>query len=509
MKLSRQPGMLLIMDGFGLSQNKYGNAIASAKKPNLDRLFKEFPHTELNASGEAVGLPDGQMGNSEVGHLNIGSGRIVYQDLTRITKSIESGSFFENPILLSAAKNTIDKNSTLHLMGLLSDGGVHSHINHLIALLKLAKKQGVSKVKIHCFLDGRDVPPKCAIKYIEELESAIDKIGVGEIADISGRYYAMDRDNRWNRIEKAYNAVVCTKGRTFNSAKEAIEFAYQKGESDEFVIPSCITTSSASGISDNDSIVMFNFRPDRARQITRAIVDPDFENFKRMRVLKNLKFVCMTEYAADMPNVEIAYPPENIKNTLGEYIASLGFNQLRIAETEKYAHVTFFFNGGVEKPNQNEDRILIPSPKVATYNLKPEMSAFEVKDKVITCIKEERYDFIILNFANCDMVGHTGDMEATIKAVEAVDSCVGEIADAILEVDGNLLITADHGNADVMLDKAGNTVTAHSLNKVPLIYVANTTKPFISAGSLCDIAPTLLKIMGLEIPPEMTGNTII
>lgn len=509
MKLSRRPGMLLIMDGFGLSQNKYGNAIASAKKPNLDRLFKEFPHTELNASGEAVGLPDGQMGNSEVGHLNIGSGRIVYQDLTRITKSIESGSFFENPILLSAAKNTIDKNSTLHLMGLLSDGGVHSHINHLIALLKLAKKQGVSKVKIHCFLDGRDVPPKCAIKYIEELESAIDKIGVGEIADISGRYYAMDRDNRWDRIEQAYNAVVCTKGRTFNSAKESIEFAYQKGESDEFVIPSCITTSSASGISDNDSIVMFNFRPDRARQITRAIVDPDFENFKRMRVLKNLKFVCMTEYAADMPNVEIAYPPENIKNTLGEYIASLGFNQLRIAETEKYAHVTFFFNGGVEKPNRNEDRILIPSPKVATYNLKPEMSAFEVKDKVITCIKEERYDFIILNFANCDMVGHTGDMEATIKAVEAVDSCVGEIADAILEVDGNLLITADHGNADVMLNKAGNTVTAHSLNKVPFIYVANTTKPFISAGSLCDIAPTLLKIMGLEIPPEMTGNTII
>lgn len=500
-----KPTMLLIMDGYGLCEQSDKSAVCLAKTPNLDKYFKTYPHTRLNASGEAVGLPDGQMGNSEVGHLNIGAGRTVYQDFTRITKSIKDGDFFENPELLKAVRRAKDNDKSLHVMGLLSDGGVHSHNTHLYALLELAKRHGVKKVYIDAFLDGRDTPPRSAAGYLEELEEKTKEI-CGEIALVSGRYYAMDRDKRWERVEKAYDAMTIGEGRKANSAEEAIKYAYERDENDEFVIPTVIKNAP---VEDGDSIIFFNFRPDRAREITRAFVDPDFDGFNRKKTYSDLFFVCMTRYDATMPNVHIAYPPEDINNTLGEYISSLGLKQLRIAETEKYAHVTFFFNGGVEKPNEGEDRILIPSPKVATYDLKPEMSAYEVTDEVIKQIDSGKYDLIILNYANDDMVGHTGVMEAAVKAVETVDECVGKVTEKILSEGGQLLVTADHGNAETMLDDDNNVVTAHSTNPVPLIEIRKDPVGLKDGGALSDIAPTLLDMMEHDIPAEMTGKSLL
>lgn len=498
--------MLIIMDGYGINKHKEGNAISQANKPHLDKIFETYPGTEIEASGLAVGLPEGQMGNSEVGHLNIGAGRIVYQELTRITKAIKDKTILENKALTDAMDKVVSKGTTLHLHGLLSDGGVHSHINHLLALIDMAKARGVENLKVHCFLDGRDVPPRCAIKYLDELNEHLQTQGLGNIATISGRYYAMDRDNRFDRVEKAYRAMAMGEGRTANSAKEAISIAYENEENDEFVVPTVLDDC---GVKDGDSLIMFNFRPDRAREITRAFVDDEFTGFERAYRPKDITYVCMTQYDAKMPNVEVAFPPETLKNTFGDYIASLGLKQLRIAETEKYAHVTFFFNGGVEAPCPGEDRILVPSPKVATYDLQPEMSAEIVTEKVLKEIEALKYDSIILNFANADMVGHTGKMDAAIKAIETLDKCVPQIVDAILKVDGQILLTADHGNADVMLDENGNVVTSHSLNKVPLIHIANNPVSLKDGGKLADIAPTMLKLMGLDIPPEMTGNPLV
>ncbi|QXM06555.1 2,3-bisphosphoglycerate-independent phosphoglycerate mutase [Crassaminicella indica] len=507
----KKPTILMILDGFGLNSNSNGNAIALAKTPNLDQYFENYPNNHVYASGLDVGLPDGQMGNSEVGHLNIGAGRIVYQELTRITKAIEDGDFFENPAFLEAIENAKKHDSALHLWGLLSDGGVHSHNTHLYALLELAKKHGLTKVYIHAFLDGRDVPPSSAIKYIEELENKISEIGVGKIATISGRYYAMDRDNRWERVNLAYNAIVLGIGEKANSAKEAIENSYDKNEVDEFVKPTVIMSEDApvAQVSENDSIIMFNFRPDRAREITRTFVDKDFTGFERKNGFFPVHYVCMTQYDAAMPNVSIAYPPQKLVNTLGEFVSSLGLKQLRIAETEKYAHVTFFLSGGVEEPYAGEERILIPSPKVATYDLKPEMSAYEVTEKLIDEIKKEKYDLIIVNYANCDMVGHTGSIDAAIKAVETVDECVGKVVDATISVGGQILLTADHGNADEMIDENGNTITAHSTNPVPIILINASEEYGIMEGKLADIAPTLLQMMGIEKPEEMTGTSLL
>lgn len=502
----KKPMMLLIMDGFGLNENTYGNAISQANKPNLDRIFSTYPMTKINASEEFVGLPKGQMGNSEVGHLNIGAGRIIYQDLTKITKEAETGKLFRNRALLNAMRNAKKNDSTLHLFGLLSDGGVHSHIDHLFSLLKMAENESLDKVAIHCFLDGRDVPPRCAKKYITSLESKISELGIGEIATIAGRYYGMDRDKRWERLQLAYDAITLGKGEMASTPADAIDNAYGRGENDEFVLPTVVSKTT---VQDGDSIIMYNFRPDRAREITRAFVDPSFDGFKRTKTIKDLTYVCMTEYDAEMPNVEIAYPPETYKNTLGEYIADLGLRQLRIAETEKYAHVTFFFNGGVEQPNKNEDRILVPSPKVATYDLKPEMCAHQVTSKVIEAISKDIYDMIILNFANADMVGHTGVMDAAIKAIETLDNCVPQIESAILNAGGQILLTADHGNADVMLDEKGNVVTSHSLNQVPLVHISKNPAALNEGGKLADIAPTMLELMGLEIPGEMTGVSLV
>ena len=502
----KKPMMLLIMDGFGLNENTYGNAISQANKPNLDRIFSTYPMTKINASEEFVGLPKGQMGNSEVGHLNIGAGRIIYQDLTKITKEAETGKLFRNRALLNAMRNAKKNDSTLHLFGLLSDGGVHSHIDHLFSLLKMAENESLDKVAIHCFLDGRDVPPRCAKKYITSLESKISELGIGEIATIAGRYYGMDRDKRWERLQLAYDAITLGKGEMASTPADAIDNAYGRGENDEFVLPTVVSKTT---VQDGDSIIMYNFRPDRAREITRAFVDPSFDGFKRTKTIKDLTYVCMTEYDAEMPNVEIAYPPETYKNTLGEYIADLGLRQLRIAETEKYAHVTFFFNGGVEQPNKNEDRILVPSPKVATYDLKPEMCAHQVTSKVIEAISKDIYDMIILNFANADMVGHTGVMDAAIKAIETLDNCIPQIESAILNAGGQILLTADHGNADVMLDEKGNVVTSHSLNQVPLVHISKNPAALNEGGKLADIAPTMLELMGLEIPGEMTGVSLV
>ncbi len=501
-----KPAMLMILDGYGINKNTEGNAIAQASKPELDEIFGTYPNTTLKACGLDVGLPEGQMGNSEVGHLNIGAGRIVYQDLTRITKAIEDKSFFANPELNRAMNHCLDNSSVLHLFGLLSDGGVHSHINHLEALIHMAKDRGISKVSVHCFLDGRDVPPRCAAKYITELESCMRETGTGQIATICGRYYAMDRDKRWDRVSAAYDAMTVSEGFHYDTAINALNAAYDRDENDEFVKPSVI--DGAEPVKDNDAVIMFNFRPDRAREITRAFVADDFDGFERAARPSNLCYVCMTQYDASMPAVTVAFPPQNLAGTLGEYIADAGLRQLRIAETEKYAHVTFFFNGGVEAPNRNEDRILIPSPKVATYDMQPEMSAYEVTDKVIEQIDAGIYDLIILNFANCDMVGHTGVMEAAIKAVEAVDRCVGRIKEAVLKKDGQILLTADHGNADCMTDKNGNAVTAHSLNDVPLVHIANRPCRLKDGGRLSDIAPTLLDLMGMDIPCEMTGRSL-
>ena len=501
---------LIILDGFGYTKKEIGNAVYSANTKNIDGLWSKYPHTFLNASGLSVGLPEGQMGNSEVGHLNLGAGRIVYQELTRISKNIENGSFFENPELLRAMESAKKNNSPLHLLGLLSDGGVHSHITHLYGLLELAKIQGLNKVYIHCFLDGRDTPPKSAIDYLEQLEDKIKEIGLGQIASISGRYYSMDRDKRWERTKLAYDGLILGKGEYSSSSREAIEYAYTS-TSDEFVLPTIIGKEGEAIplIKDKDSIIFFNFRPDRARQITRAIMDEEFDGFDREKRPHSLTFVTMTQYDPTIGNVHVAYEPETIYNTLGEYVSSKGLKQLRIAETEKYAHVTYFFNGGIEKKFQGEDRILIPSPKVATYNLQPEMSAYEVTEKVFQAVKTGEYDLMVLNYANADMVGHTGDLQAAVKAVEAVDDCVNKVVQAILEHDGRAIITADHGNAEQMIDYNTNKPhTAHTSNKVKCIIVGGGDLR-LKEGKLADIAPTLLELMNLDKPGEMTGESII
>jgi len=501
----KKPIILIIMDGYGIAPPE-GNAIAAAKKPHLDKLFSENPLTQIGASGMDVGLPDGQMGNSEVGHTNMGAGRVVYQELTRITKSIADGDFFENEALKEAVENCKKNNSALHLMGLMSDGGVHSHNTHLYGLLELAKKNGLDKVYIHALLDGRDVPPSSARDYVAELVEKTKEIGVGKVATVAGRYYAMDRDNNFDRVEKAYAAMVYGEGIQTDDPVKAIEESYANGVTDEFVVP---TVADKNGtVKANDSLIFFNFRPDRAREITRTFVDPDFKGFERRNGMFPVKYVCFTQYDATMPNVSIAFKPQSLANTLGEYMSSLGKTQLRIAETEKYAHVTFFFNGGVEKVYDGEDRILVNSPKVATYDLQPEMSAYEVTDKCVAAIESGKYDMIILNFANCDMVGHTGVFEAAVKAVEAVDECVGRVTDAIAKMGGVSLITADHGNADKMFDENGAPFTAHTTNPVPFCVVGYPCE-LREGGRLADIAPTMLQIMEIPQPTEMNGTSII
>lgn len=503
--------LLMIMDGVGLNDEEKGNAFKLANTPNLDRLTIKYPNTYVKTSGAAVGLPDGQMGNSEVGHTNIGAGRIVYQELTRITKEIEDGNFYNNPELKKAMQNVKKNNSSLHIVGLVSDGGVHSHIKHLFALLEMAKRENIKNVFVHAILDGRDTPPTSAVDYIKQLEEKMKELGVGKIATLSGRFYAMDRDNRWERIKLAYDAIAYGKGQEFTIAQKAIETSYESQEFDEFVKPVVITGDNdkpIATVNDNDSIIYFNFRPDRARELTKAFMLKDFNNFER-KDIKNLTFVTMTQYDATIKNVLVAYKPQVLTNTLGEYLSKKGYTQLRTAETEKYAHVTFFFNGGKEEPYKGEDRILVPSPKVKTYDLKPEMSAYEVTDNVVKAIEDKKYDVIIMNFANGDMVGHTGNLEKTVEAVEALDNCVGKIISKIEEVDGEAIITADHGNCELMLDlKTGEPITSHSTFDVPLIVVSNRVKS-ISSGRLCDIAPTLLKLMGEQVPKEMTGVSLV
>ena len=503
----KKPVILMILDGFGvgLEAEKRGDAIKAAKKPNIDKLFAENPVTKIGASGLDVGLPDGQMGNSEVGHTNIGAGRIVYQELTRITKSIEDGEFFENEALLKAVDNAAQEGKALHIMGLLSNGGVHSHNTHMYAIVELAKKKGVKNVYVHAFLDGRDVPPTSGKDFVEECANKLKEIGLGKIATVMGRYYAMDRDNRWDRVEKAYSAMVYGEGNKACCPVKAVEESYANDVTDEFVVPTVCEENAT--VKPGDSIVFFNFRPDRAREITRTFVDPEFKGFERKNGFFPLTYVCMTQYDASMPNVEVAFKPQSLKNTIGEYISNKGMTQLRIAETEKYAHVTFFFNGGVEQPYEGEDRILVKSPAVATYDLQPEMSAYEVTDKLVAAIKTGKYDMIILNYANCDMVGHTGVFEAAVKAVEAVDECVGKVVTAIREMDGVALITADHGNADKMIDTDGSPFTAHTTNLVPFCVVGYPCE-LREGGRLADIAPTMLKIMGLPQPAEMTGESL-
>ncbi len=503
----KKPIALIIMDGFGIAP-KYGNAIVEAKTPYLDRLFHQNPITMIGASGLDVGLPDGQMGNSEVGHTNMGAGRIVYQELTRITKEIEDGSFFENEALNKAVDNAIAHNSSLHLFGLLSPGGVHSHNTHLYGVLELCKRKGLEKVYIHAFLDGRDVPPSSGKEYVAEAVEKCREIGVGRIATVMGRYYAMDRDNRWDRVEKAYAAITYGEGVKEADPVEAVQHSYDNGVTDEFVIPAVIEGGDT--VKENDSVIFYNFRPDRAREITRTFVDPDFKGFERRNGFFPLCYVCMTQYDATMPNVEIAMKPQSLKNTMGEYLSSLGKTQLRIAETEKYAHVTFFFNGGVEKQYEGEDRILVKSPAVPTYDLQPHMSAYVVTEKCVEAIKSGKYDVIILNFANCDMVGHTGVFEAAVKAVEAVDWGVKKVSDAIAEMGGVTLITADHGNADRMIDIDGTPFTAHTTNPVPFCVVGyDECTKLRKGGVLADIAPTMLDIMGIPQPEEMTGKSMI
>ncbi|MDE5996487.1 MAG: 2,3-bisphosphoglycerate-independent phosphoglycerate mutase, partial [Eubacterium sp.] len=502
--------VLCIMDGFGKNESDYGNAISMAKTPNLDQLMAECPMTYIGASGMDVGLPDGQMGNSEVGHTNMGAGRVVYQPLTRITKAFADGEAYENPALYSAMENAKDK--ALHLIGLVSPGGVHSHTEHLYGLLEMAKKNGVENVYVHALLDGRDVPPSSAVDYLEELEAKMKEIGVGKIASVMGRFYAMDRDNIWDRVEKAYAAIVYGEGIQADDAVEAVKASYEtidedgKHLTDEFVMPTVI--SGAGRVQANDSVIFFNFRPDRAREITRTFVDADFTGFERKNGFFPLNYVCMTQYDAEMPNVEVAFGPEALTNTLGEYLSAQGKTQLRIAETQKYAHVTFFFNGGEEKQYEGEDRILVDSPKISTFDLMPEMSAPEVSEKLNEAVRSGKYDVVIVNFANCDMVGHTGIIPAAVKAVETVDTCVGSLVEAVKEMDGVLFVTADHGNADKMLDENGEPFTAHTTNPVPFI-VVNYPCEVREGGKLCDIAPTMLKVMGLAQPKEMNGESII
>ena len=503
--MNKTPTTLIIMDGFGLRAEASGNAIRTAATPRLDQFYQDFAHTELSASGLDVGLPDGQMGNSEVGHTNIGAGRVVFQDLPRITKSIADGDFFQNPAYLHAMDQCLQNDTSLHLMGLLSDGGVHSHLDHLFALLRMAKEKGLTKVFIHAFLDGRDVSPTSGADFVARTVEACREIGVGRIATVMGRYYAMDRDKRWDRVEHAYDAMVYGEGATFNPVPvAAVKDSYAAGVTDEFVEP--VVCDSEGTISDNDSVIFFNFRPDRAREITRALVDPNFDGFTRQYF--PLTFVCNTEYDATMPNVEVAFPRTSVRNGLGEYLSQMGMTQLRIAETEKYAHVTFFFNGGSETVFPGEDRVLVASPKVATYDLQPEMSAQEVADKCVERIESGAYDVIILNFANCDMVGHTGVFDAAVKAVETVDTCVGQVVDATLKMGGIAMITADHGNAEQMTEPDGSPMTAHTTNPVPFILCGAGTE-LRSGGRLADIAPTILDVMGLACPPEMDGKTLI
>lgn len=503
--MSKKPVALIIMDGFGYNPDDYGNAIKAANTPNLDK-YMQGPHTIIGASGLDVGLPDGQMGNSEVGHTNIGAGRIVYQMLVKISKSIKDGDFFENKALLDAMNNCKEKNSALHLMGLLSPGGVHSHMEHLFGLVEMAKKNGLEKVYVHAFLDGRDVPPSSAAEFMEETVAELNKIGLGKIATISGRFYAMDRDNAWDRVEKAYSALVYREGIQETDPVQAIKNSYANEVTDEFMLPTVIEDGAA--IAPNDSVVFFNFRPDRARQLTRAFVDPEFSGFERKNGYFPVHFVCMAQYDAAMPNVSVAFPPEQLTMTLGEYLSKSGKTQLRIAETQKYAHVTFFFNGGEEKQFEGEDRILIKSPDVETFDMKPEMSAFEVTDAVVDAINSDKYDVIILNYANCDMVGHTGIFDAAKTAVEAVDTCVGRMVDAILAKGGAALITADHGNADKMYETDGSAFTAHTTNPVPFIVVGADCE-LRDGGVLADIAPTILQLVELPQPTEMTGKSLI
>ncbi|MBD9206837.1 MAG: 2,3-bisphosphoglycerate-independent phosphoglycerate mutase [Clostridiales bacterium] len=501
--MNKTPTTLIIMDGFGLAPAAADNAVSLANTPVLDKLFREYAHTTLSASGLDVGLPAGQMGNSEVGHTNIGGGRVVFQDLPRISRAIEDGSFFKNEAYNKAMDDCLKNDSSLHLYGLLSDGGVHSHIEHLFALLQMAKDKGLTKVYVHCFLDGRDVSPTSGKGFVQELQDKCAQLGVGKIATVMGRYYAMDRDKRWERVQMAYDAMVYGEGHHSSDPVAAVAESYANGVTDEFVEPVVIDPDGT--ISDNDSIIFFNYRPDRAREITRAIVDPDFDGFARE--FFPTTYVCNTEYDASMPNVRVAWPRIAVKNGLGEYLSSMGMTQLRIAETEKYAHVTFFFNGGVEKQYPGEDRVLVPSPKVATYDLQPEMSAFEVCDKCVERIESGAYDVIILNFANCDMVGHTGVLEAAVKAVETVDTCVGRVVDATLKMGGIAMVTADHGNAEDMKQPDGSPMTAHTTNLVPFILCGAGTE--LRPGRLADIAPTILDVMGLACPEEMDGKTLI
>ena len=501
----KTPTTLIIMDGFGLRASEAGNAVRNAPTPHLDDIAAQSPHCQLSASGLDVGLPEGQMGNSEVGHTNIGAGRVVFQDLPRISRDIETGDFFRNPVLLDAMENCREWGTALHLMGLLSDGGVHSHITHLFALLKMARDQGLSRVYVHCFLDGRDVSPTSGTGYLRQLRDECARLGVGQIATVCGRYYAMDRDKRWERVQRAYDAIALGRAPLERDPVAAVERSYAAGVTDEFVEP--FLCAEGCRLHENDSVIFFNFRPDRARELTRALVDEDFTEVERRRGFIPVTFVCATEYDAAMPNVAVAYPHQELKNTFGEYISQLGLTQLRIAETEKYAHVTFFFNGGVEQVFPGEDRCLIPSPKVATYDLQPEMSAYEVTEEAVRRIESGAYDVIILNFANCDMVGHTGVYAAACKAVTTVDECVGRVTDATSRMGGITLITADHGNAEQMTEPDGSPFTAHTTSPVPLYIVGADVK--LRDGRLADIAPTMLDLMGLEKPVEMDGKTLI
>ena len=510
--MAKKPTVLMILDGYGLNDNTKANAVAEANTPVLDGLMANYPFVKGYASGMAVGLPDGQMGNSEVGHLNMGAGRIIYQELTRITKEIQDGDFFKNEAFLQAVENCKKNNSALHLMGLVSSGGVHSHNTHIYGLLELAKKNGLENVYIHCFLDGRDTPPKSGKEFVEELVKKCEEIGVGKVASLAGRYYAMDRDNRWERVEKAYRAIRFGEGEVAICPVEAMEASYNADKTDEFVEPTVITENGVAigKVEDNDSIIFFNFRPDRAREMTRAFCDNEFQGFNRGD-RANVEFVCFTEYDATIPNKMVAFHKVSITNTFGEFLAANNMTQARIAETEKYAHVTFFFNGGVEEPNKGEDRILVKSPDVATYDLKPEMSAYTVTEKLIEAIKSDKYDVIIINFANPDMVGHTGIEDAAIKAVEAVDECIGKTVEAIKEVDGQMFICADHGNAEQLVDyETGAPFTAHTTNPVPFILVnADPQYKLREGGCLADIAPTLIELMGMEQPKEMTGKSLL
>lgn len=509
----KKPTVLMILDGYGLNERKEGNAVAQAKTPVMDKLMAECPFVRGNASGMAVGLPEGQMGNSEVGHLNMGAGRIVYQELTRITKEIQDGTFFENPALLKAVENCKKNDSALHMFGLLSDGGVHSHNTHLYGLLELAKRNGLSKVYVHCFLDGRDTPPESGKGYAQDLEAEMKKTGVGQIASVTGRYYAMDRDNNYDRVKLAYDALTKGEGLTASSGPEGIQASYDRGETDEFVKPTVIVKEGkpVATIKDGDSVIFFNFRPDRAREITRSFCDDDFKGFDRGKRLA-VTYVCFSDYDPTIPNKEVAFHKISVDNTFGQWLAANNLKQARIAETEKYAHVTFFFNGGVEQPNEGEDRILVNSPKdVATYDLKPQMSAYEVCDKLVEAIKSNQYDVIIINFANPDMVGHTGVEAAAIKAVEVVDECVGKAVDAVKEVNGQMFICADHGNAEQLIDyETGEPFTAHTTNPVPFILVnADSAYTLREGGCLADIVPTMIEMMGMTQPEEMTGKSLL